>query len=107
MDKAVSYNVGAIVGLCVGILFVIVVIAAIVAGLKGYLQSPAKYYVKFVSYLIICLLRICKLWERNVFSPVCLFVCLSTRGSQCDHTFTLVHLGPYPIPLRPYHMGIY
>ena len=98
VDKAVSYNVGAIVGLCVGILLVVVVIAAIVAGLKGYLQSPAKYYVKFVSYLIICLLRIRKLWERNVFSLVSLFVRLLTRGSQCDHTFKLVHLGPYPIP---------
>ena len=57
MDKAVSYNVGAIVGLCVGILLDVVVIAAIVAGLKGYLQSSDKYYVKFVSYLIICFYR--------------------------------------------------
>ena len=56
VDKAVTYNVGAIVGLCVGILLVVVVIATVVAGLKGYLQSPAKYYVKFVSNLIICLL---------------------------------------------------
>ena len=43
-----SANAGAIVGLCLGILLIIIVVAAAVTGFKGYLSTPSTYYKKYV-----------------------------------------------------------